>query len=115
MTEERPKAWQPFTFGGVARYGHDALGKLFVTCLFMALLTATIVTWTMSRTWAPVIEEAITRLPNAEIRSGKFTTPESLRLAENAYLSLWFETADEVSRTSGADIQVVFTPTHIRF
>lgn len=116
MKEEPAKAWQPFTFGGVARYGHDSIGRLLFACLVMAVLTAAVVLWTVSRAWLPAIEEAITRLPQgAELRAGKLTAPQPLQLAETLFLSVRLDPRGEGIPPSLADIQVVLAPRDIRF
>jgi len=110
------KAWQPLTFGGVASYGHDWVGRLLFACLIVAVLTASVVLWTVSRAWFPVVEQAIGNLPaGAEIRSGKLTAPTPVRLAENLFLSISLDPIGEVTSPSLADIQIVFKSDHIRF
>lgn len=113
--KERTKAWQPLTFGGVARYAHDWLGKLFVTCLTVAIFVAVTVVWTIQRTWEPVVRGAISRLPDgsAEIKGGRLLARESVRLAENSFLSIALEPAGEVTSTS--DLQVRLAPEELRF
>ncbi|HUS37479.1 MAG TPA: hypothetical protein VM680_19180 [Verrucomicrobiae bacterium] len=116
MKEEPLKAWQPLTFGGVARYGHDWVGKLFFACLVISILTASVVVWTATRTWLPVIEDAITRLPQgAEIRGGKLTAPQPVQLAENPFLALRLDPLGEATPPSLADMYVILAPREIQF
>lgn len=116
MNSERVNAWQPLTFGGVARYGHDWLGRLLFACLVVAILTASAVLWTLSRAWMPIIEEAVSHLPNgAEIRGGKLTAPQPVALAENIFLSFNLDPVGEAMPASLSDIQVVLRPRDIRF
>jgi hypothetical protein len=113
---EPGKAWQPLTFGGVARYGHDWVGKLFFACLIVSILTASVVVWTAARAWLPVIEESITRLPQgAEIRGGKLTAPQPIQLAENPFLALRLDPVGEVTPPALADIYVILWPREIQF
>ena len=113
---EPVKAWQPLTFGGVARYGHDWVGKLFFACLIVSILTASVVVWTAARAWLPVIEESITRLPQgAEIRGGKLTAPQPVQLAENLFLALRLDPIGESTPPSLADIYVILRPREIQF
>src|SRR3954470_9384625 len=116
MNDEPVKAWQPLTFGGVARYGRDWLGRLLFACLVVAILTASTILWTISRAWFPVGEQAISRLPTgAEIRGGKLTAPQPILLAENLFLSFRLDPVGEGVPASPADIQVVLRPLHLRF
>lgn len=116
MKQEPIKAWQPLTFGGVARYGFDWVGKLLFACFIVSLLTASVVFWAVNRAWFPVIEEAIAHLPaGAEIRGGRLTAPGPVRLAENLFLSISLDPVDEAAAPSLADIQVTLKPGHVRF
>jgi hypothetical protein len=113
MKAEPPRAWQPLTFGGVARYARAWIGWLLVTCVVVSLITAAAVVWTARRAWAPVVDEAISRLPvGAEIRGGRMQTPRPLRLAENAFLALHL---GEGQAGSPSDIQVSLTQDEIQF
>lgn len=114
--KEPVKAWQPLTFGGVARYGHDWVGRIFFACLVVSILTGSTVIWAVTRTWFPVIEEAITRLPiGAVIRGGRLTAPQPVQLAENLFLALRLDPVGEGAPPSLADVQIVFAPYEIRF
>lgn len=116
MKIEPVKAWQPFTFGGVARYGYDWVGRLLFACLIVSILTASVVLWAVNRAWFPVIEDAIAHLPpGTEIRGGKLTAPATTKLAENLYLSISLDPTGEGAPTSLADVQVVLKPYEFRF
>jgi hypothetical protein len=116
MKDEPLKAWQPLTFGGVARYGHDWLGKLLFACFIVSILTASVVVWAASSAWFPVVEEAIAHLPpGAEIRGGRLAAPAPVSLAENLFLSISLDPVGEITPPSLADVQVVLKPDHIRF
>jgi hypothetical protein len=116
MNEEPVKAWQPLTFGGVARYGHDWLGRLLFAGLVVAILTASTILWAISRVWLPTFEEAIARVPNGvEIRGGKLTAPQPINLAETVFLSFSLDPVGENPPASLSDIQVVLRPTEFRF
>jgi hypothetical protein len=115
MNDQPAKAWQPLTFGGVAQYGRNWVGRLFFSCLIVSILTASAVVWTVSRAWFPVIEEAVTHLPpGTEIRGGKLTGPQASRLAENLFLSIRIDPVGEPAPPSLSDIQIVLTPMEIR-
>jgi len=116
MKPERVKAWQPLTFGGVTRYGGDWVGRLFFACFIVSIFTASVILWAATRAWFPPIEEAIAHLPaGAEIRGGKLTAPEPVRLAENLFISLSLDPLGEGTPPSLADVQIVLKPDHIRF
>src|SRR3954468_19461459 len=101
MSEAPAKAWQPFTFGGVARFGHNWLGRLLLACFIVSIFTAAVVVLMASRAWAPGGDEAIRKIPAAaEIRGGRLTSPQSLRLAENSYLSLWIQGPETIAPVS---------------
>lgn len=113
MNDEPINAWQPLTFGGVARYAHDWVGKLFVTCLIISVLVAAAVVWTARRAWEPVVKEAIRRLPQgAELRGGKVRSPaaETLRLAESSFLSI--QLGPMIA--SSADVKIALEPDWLR-
>src|SRR5687768_8621071 len=104
MKEESVKAWQPLTFGGIARYGQDWVGRLFFACLIVSILTASVVAWTTTRAWFPVFEESITRMPpGTEIRGGKLTAPQTVRLSENLFLSLRLDSTGEPAPVTLSD------------
>jgi hypothetical protein len=115
MKAEPVKAWQPLTFGGVARYAHDWLGRLVVTCLIVSLCTAAAVLWTVRRAWFPVIEQAIQNLPNGtEIRGGRLRAPESKRLAENSFLAIALESREDANIASSSEVQITLAPDGVR-
>jgi hypothetical protein len=79
VPEDRPirPANQPFTFGGVARFAHAPVGRLFLAALVLGLLSGMAVTWLGARGWAPAIDEAVAGLPeNAAIQNGFLRWPE---------------------------------------
>jgi hypothetical protein len=116
MIDSSAKAWQPLTFGGIARYAHDWLGRLLFACLIVSILTASVVVWTTSRAWFPVIEQSIARLPTgAEIRGGRLTAPQPVNLAENLFLALGLDPIGQTTPPSLADVQIFLKPDHIRF
>ena len=115
--EQAPaRAWQPLTFGGVARYAHDWLGRLLATLLLIAALAAGVVVFVANRAWAPVIEAAIEKLPpTAEIRAGRLTAPAPLLLAESPFLSIRLNPEDAASPSSPSDLQIELARNDLRF
>ena len=56
VVEDRPKeAWQPLTFGGVARFAAASLWRLLMVELVFALMVAATVVWFVQQAWVPVI------------------------------------------------------------
>jgi len=65
-------AWQPLTLGGVAAYAHASPVRLLVTQCVVAVLSACCVLWFIQTQYLPVIQRAISILPEkGEIRSGQ--------------------------------------------
>lgn len=114
--EQAPaRAWQPLTFGGVARYAHDWLGRLLATLLFFAAFAAGVVVFVANRAWTPVIEAAIEKLPpTAEIRAGRLTAPAPLLLAESPFLSVRLNPENAPSPSSPADLQIELARNDLR-
>jgi len=116
MKAEPTRAWQPLTFGGVACYGQDWVGRLFATCFIFSLIVAASVLWTARRTWAPVIDEAIARLPaGAEIRDGHLQAQLPMRLAENRFLSIQLEPRGDIAPRGSSDLQVTLSRSELQF
>ena len=115
MKGEPFRAWQPLTFGGIAQYAHDWIGRLFFTGVIVSLLATAAVLFTVRRAWIPVIEESIAQLPpGAEIRGGRFTAPQPIRLAENSFLSIRFDPRSEMTSHSTSEIEATFTENELR-
>jgi hypothetical protein len=115
MKGEPFRAWQPLTFGGVARFGHDWIGRLFIIGAIASLLATAAAIFTARRAWLPVIEQSIEQLPQgAEIRGGRFQAPQSARLAENSFLSIRFDPQDTLTTHSTAEIEATFTADELR-
>jgi hypothetical protein len=109
------RAWQPLTFGGVARYAFDWIGRLFVTALIVSIIVTATVLFTVRRAWVPVLERAIAAAPaGAEIRSGHFTAPETLRIEDSPYLSIRFDPNGNLTARSTSEIEITFEPTQLR-
>lgn len=108
-------AWQPLTFGGVARYAHNWLGRLFLTGVLVSVIATAAVVLTARSAWIPMIDLAVTQLPpGAEIRGGRFSSPEARRLAENSFLSFRLDPLAEGAAPSTADFEITLSPNQIR-
>jgi hypothetical protein len=115
MKGEPFRAWQPLTFGGIARYAHDWIGRLFITGLIVSILVTAAVIFTVRRAWIPVIEQSIAPLPQgAEIRGGRFKAPEAKKLAENSFLSIRFDPQSTLTTHSTSEIELTFRAEELR-
>lgn len=116
MKPEPARAWQPLTFGGVARYAHDGIGRLFITGIVISIVCVAAVMATVRNAWQPVIDEAIAKLPTgAEVRAGRLAAPQVTSLGGNKYLSLALDPTGEANPSSTADIHVTFSKTEAHF
>jgi hypothetical protein len=115
--QEHPgRAWQPLTFGGVARYAHEWMGRLIGTALLVAALASAAVVVVCCWTWVPVIDEAVRKLPMTdEIRGGRMSAPGPLLLAESPFLSIRLNPENAVAPNSPADLQVELARNEARF
>lgn len=59
-----PQAWQPLTFGGLARFAQARLGRIYLFQVLFALICGGIFLWYFATAWAPVVDEAIRQLPD---------------------------------------------------
>lgn len=87
-----PGAWQPFTFGGVARFAYAGIGRLLAVSAFIALLCGAAIAALFALGWAPVIDQSIHVLPEeAVIRNGIFHWPRSApeKLGGNSFLAIF--------------------------
>src|SRR5687767_7745778 len=113
--KETFRAWQPLTFGGVARYGHDWFGRIFVTCLIVALMITAAVEITVQSAWVPVLQKAMAQAPaGAEIRAGKFTSPQMIRVEDSPFLAIRLDPQGNLLARSASEIELTFEPTLLR-
>ncbi len=105
----QPFAWQPITFGGIARFAHAPRGRLLLVQLLCALLAAAAVLWVLQRTWVPVVAAAIKELPaQGEIRGRKLSWlgPDPARLADNRFLAIAVDLRHSTAVRSPSHVQV---------
>jgi hypothetical protein len=87
----RVRAWQPFTFRGVAAFSFASYNRLFWIQTFFAVLCASAIVWALCYVWTPLIRAAVRNLPNeAPVRSEQLIYPTSAPpvLAESRYLAV---------------------------
>src|ERR1043166_2284606 len=88
------RAWQPFTFGGAARFAYAPTRCLWLLATVVAAICGAAVTWFLAERWAPQIEQAISKLPEeSSIRDGslRWPTREASDLAQNAFLAIYVQ------------------------
>jgi len=101
--------WQPITFGGVASFARASFGRLLIVQFIVALLVAGSTTCFLAAAWFPVVEKAITRLPEkGAIRRGEldWTGPSPCPLAEATFLSIVVDVANSQPTGQSADVQL---------
>jgi hypothetical protein len=106
---EKPAAWEPLSFGGVARFAYAPGGRLLLVCLLVAALCGGVVVWFLNFRWVPQIESAIAHLPEqAAIRNGALVWPgkEPIALAQSSFLTLTIQPGRVPELASGSDFEV---------
>jgi hypothetical protein len=107
----QPFAWQPLTFGGVARFAYARRSRLFLVQFLAALIAAGTVIWCLGQAWFPVISSAIKQLPDqGELRARKLSWlgEEPVRLADNRFLALAVDLKHTGTIRSPAHLQLEF-------
>ncbi|HVY69068.1 MAG TPA: hypothetical protein VHH73_04030, partial [Verrucomicrobiae bacterium] len=112
-----PLAWQPLTFGGVARFASTPSRRLALVQLVVALVVAGSVIWLAATCWCPVIQEAILHSPpGSEIREGvlswKGDAPQTL--AENHFLAVAVDPGQTGLLGQASDLQIAFGERNLR-
>jgi hypothetical protein len=118
--EEQPKSVLalPLTFGGVASFGHAPLRRLRVFQAVTALLAAGLIGWFVETAWVPVIRQTIQALPSTgSIEDGVLRWPGAnpVRVASSSFLWISVDPTGSLERGEGADLQVDFSRTELRF
>ncbi len=88
---DEPQAWQPLTFGGVARFARAHLARIYLMQILFAAISGGVCIWFFATAWSPVIGEAIRQLPeqgalNRGVLEWKGHFP--VRLAASAHVSI---------------------------
>ncbi|MEW6303301.1 MAG: hypothetical protein AB1705_07520 [Verrucomicrobiota bacterium] len=108
---------QPLTFGSVAGFARAPLGRLLAVEFVVASLAAAIVVWFLGSVWAPLIEEAIGRLPDrGAIHDGRLEWPggNPAWLVQSRFLSIVVSTGGDQPVGQAADFQLVLAPAEWR-
>jgi hypothetical protein len=109
VPEVQKIARQPFTFGGVARFARAPVGRLFAVAAVFAVTSGIIVAWLVASAVAPVLDEAISKLPaTGAIEGGKLVWPEqaSRLLAANPFFSIEVDLDDAPMESAPVDFSV---------
>ncbi|SVC24940.1 uncharacterized protein METZ01_LOCUS277794, partial [marine metagenome] len=119
VANDRPKeAWQPLTFGGVARFAVASRWRLLGVELFFALLVAATAVWFVQRAWVPVIEKAIQQMPlTGEIRGGRLAWPsEAVLLQEGPFMRIDVRPGGftDIGVVESSDLVLAFGPSDLR-
>ncbi|MGD1083817.1 MAG: hypothetical protein ABSA47_03590, partial [Verrucomicrobiota bacterium] len=104
---EPPDAWQPLTFGGVAAFARAPWPRLLLAQVVVAALAAAGVVWFLARCYAPVVTEAVQKLPDgASLTNGQLAGISGTRIAENKFLSIAITDDDHAELDQSADVQI---------
>jgi len=110
-----PSAWQPFTFGGVAAFARAGWLRLLGVEFVAALLISASAVALVRHVYAPVVLEAIQKMPpTARITQGRLAGIDTTLISETKFLAL--AVTPDVSNQIGqsADIQVQLRPEDYR-
>jgi hypothetical protein len=100
-------AWQPFTFGGVAKFATAPLRRLFLVQLIFAVVTSASITWFASHAYGPVITQTIAQLPEtAAIEGGEITGINTPITVQTKFVSVQIDTSNEPAFSELADCQI---------
>ena len=113
-----PKAWQPFTPGGVAAFARAPLRRLLLLQFLFAFCAAVATVWFLRSAWFPTIRQAVSQLPEqGQMKSGKliWSGASPLLLAEGHFLAFDVDTNHTGMLRSPAQIQVEFGRNDIFF
>lgn len=86
-----PGAWQPLTFGGVARFARARLGRIFLLQILFAVFSGGVCLWYFATAWSPVVDEAIRQLPDQGALSQgilEWKGRSPVRLAGSSHVSI---------------------------
>jgi hypothetical protein len=104
-------ARQPFTFGGVARFSTARVGRVSFVALVFGLVSGLVVSWLCATCLAPVVDEAVSKLPQTgSIERGVLLWPEKSGrlLAANSFISFDVALQDHQAEGAPVDFSVRF-------
>jgi hypothetical protein len=110
-------AWQPLTFGGVARFAAASLGRLLLLQTVVAGLVALTIAAFLSGILLTSIREAINRLPpDSKITQGelRWGGAGAAHLIENKFLLISVNPEDGSLREGAADLHIELQKTNIK-
>lgn len=107
-----PEAWQPLTFGGVARFARARIGRIYLLQILFAVISGGVCLWYFATAWAPVVNEAIRQLPdqgalNQGVLEWKGSSP--VRLAGSAHVSIAVDLNASIPDAEVGDWAFVFS------
>lgn len=109
-------AWQPLTFGGIAKFAHAKTSRLAVVILLFASVNGAVLGWFLHSVWSPVITEAILELPDkGGIHNGVLDfafPPRILAHRPSLAIAMDLDKADTIGQI--ADVQANFHRTSFR-
>jgi len=108
--------WQPLTFKGVARFSRTTISRLGFVFLVASAMSGIILAWFIDRAYLPVIDDAVSRLPDQlALRDGRLENGEAEDqvLAENNHLAIVIATDERASIGQLADLQWELRPREI--
>ena len=93
VTPVKRFAWQPFTFGGVAAFAGEKLGRLFLAQIVMAAIIAASFVWVLGHDYAPIVSKAVQSLTEeAVFKDGEIQGVPDRIVSESKFLSIAIET-----------------------
>ncbi len=104
-------AWEPLTPRGVAAFARASFGRLFIVQSLFALLAAAAVVWCLAAAVYPVIDAAVSQLPDAgSVHGGKLDWRDDspMLLAEGRILAISVDLQHSGALRSPADFQIEF-------
>ena len=116
MAEESPRnPGQPFTLGGVARYTQARPATLLGIGFLFALISGISLVSLFTVRWAPVLSEAMARLPENSVIAGGalfWPEPQGRSLAANSFLSV-SAGSDAFDEGAPVDLILLFGPRQV--
>jgi hypothetical protein len=109
-------ARQPFTFGGVARFASAHIVRVVFVGLIFGCVSGLVVCWLAAARLAPVIDEAVSKLPpTGSIEGGRLNWPAKNGglLAANAFVSFEVKVDDTRAEGAPADFAFRFDTNHL--
>ncbi len=117
VADDRPKeAWQPLTFGGVARFAVASRLRLLTAELVFALMVATTAVWFVQQAWVPVIDKSIREMPpTGEIRGGRLAWPSGAMVQqEGPFMRIDIRPGGFTNVVESADLVLAFGPDNLQ-